>query len=49
MEPWSLLNGLMTPTLKLKRNALLAHFHSEIEDVYAQRTPARISDEAVVS
>ncbi|SFI36087.1 long-chain acyl-CoA synthetase [Collimonas sp. OK307] len=47
MEPWSLLNGLMTPTLKLKRNALLAHFHTEIDDIYAQRTPAQIIDEAV--
>ncbi|CAM5209773.1 Long-chain-fatty-acid--CoA ligase FadD15 [Castellaniella defragrans] len=33
-EPWTLQNGLMTPTLKLKRNALLAHFHSEIDDIY---------------
>lgn len=38
-EPWSLQNGLMTPTLKLKRNALLAHFRSEIDDIYAQSKP----------
>ncbi|MBC7750772.1 MAG: long-chain fatty acid--CoA ligase [Candidatus Saccharibacteria bacterium] len=37
-EPWSLQNGLMTPTLKLKRKALLAHFEVEIEDIYKQRT-----------
>lgn len=34
-QPWSLQNGLMTPTLKLKRNALLEHFHAEIDDIYA--------------
>lgn len=38
-EPWSLQNGLMTPTLKLKRNALLEHFHSEIDDIYARAKP----------
>jgi long-chain acyl-CoA synthetase len=37
-EPWSLQNGLMTPTLKLKRKALLEHFKVEIEDIYKQRT-----------
>ncbi len=42
-DPWSLQNGLMTPTLKMKRNALLAHFHDDIEQIYvtsisAQRT-----------
>jgi len=34
-ESWSLQNGLMTPTLKLKRNALLAHFHDDIDEIYA--------------
>jgi long-chain acyl-CoA synthetase len=44
-EPWSLQNGLMTPTLKLKRNALLAHFHTEINDIYALRTPVQAGED----
>ena len=40
LNPWSIQNGLMTPTLKLKRNALQAHFRGEIEDVYAKRPAA---------
>lgn len=37
LEPWSLQNGLMTPTLKLKRNALLAYFRAEIDDIFTRR------------
>ncbi len=33
-EPWSVDNGLLTPTLKVKRAAVLAHFKNEIETVY---------------
>jgi len=33
-EPWTIENGLITPTLKLKRNALHARLESEIEAVY---------------
>ncbi|HAT33841.1 MAG TPA: long-chain fatty acid--CoA ligase [Janthinobacterium sp.] len=40
LTPWSIENLLMTPTLKLKRNNLLAHFQAEIEDVYAKRAVA---------
>ena len=34
LEPWTIENALMTPTLKLKRNNLAAHFAQEIEQVY---------------
>ncbi|SDI34098.1 AMP-dependent synthetase/ligase [Paraburkholderia phenazinium] len=34
LEPWSIENTLLTPTLKLKRNNLAAHFADEIEQVY---------------
>jgi len=38
-QAWSLENGLMTPTLKLKRHVLLQHFHAEIEEIYARMPP----------
>ena len=34
LEPWTLENSLMTPTLKLKRNNLAAHFAARIEALY---------------
>ena len=34
LEPWSLKNGLMTPTLKLKRNNLQSHFQEQIDAIY---------------
>ena len=33
-EPWSIENGLMTPTLKVKRGAVVARFDKEIEELY---------------
>ncbi len=33
-EPWSIENGLLTPTLKLKRNVIRQRFHDEIEALY---------------
>ena len=33
-EPWTLENALMTPTLKLKRNNLVARYAHEIESMY---------------
>lgn len=33
-DPWTIENGLITPTLKLKRNALHARLESEIEAIY---------------
>ncbi|MEO5606029.1 MAG: long-chain fatty acid--CoA ligase [Polaromonas sp.] len=37
-EPWTLENGLMTPTLKLKRNNLMARFASEIDALYSHHS-----------
>ena len=34
LEPWSLENTLMTPTLKLKRNNLMARYAAEIDAMY---------------
>jgi long-chain acyl-CoA synthetase len=34
LEPWTVENTLMTPTLKLKRNNLAAHFAPQIEQIY---------------
>jgi long-chain acyl-CoA synthetase len=34
-EPWTVENGLLTPTLKLKRPLVLAHFKQAIEAAYA--------------
>ncbi|MCX7628179.1 MAG: long-chain fatty acid--CoA ligase [Methylophilaceae bacterium] len=34
-EPWTVENGLLTPTLKLKRNQVLARYQQVIEALYA--------------
>lgn len=34
-EPWTIENGLLTPTLKIKRGPLTKKFHDEIEAMYA--------------
>jgi long-chain acyl-CoA synthetase len=34
-EPWTVENGLLTPTLKLKRNEIEKRFVREIETMYA--------------
>ncbi|MET3134193.1 long-chain acyl-CoA synthetase [Oxalobacteraceae bacterium GrIS 1.11] len=39
LTPWSIENTLMTPTLKLKRNNLLAHFEAAIGEIYAKAPP----------
>lgn len=36
LTPWSIQNGLMTPTLKLKRTALLEFFRPQIADIYVK-------------
>jgi long-chain acyl-CoA synthetase len=33
-EPWTIENGIMTPTLKLKRNRVASHFENEIKQLY---------------
>jgi len=38
-EPWSVDNGLLTPTLKLKRPMLLARYKDRIDQAYAGQAP----------
>ncbi len=38
-EPWSVDNGLLTPTLKLKRPMLLARYKDRIDAAYASQNP----------
>lgn len=40
-EPWTIENGLLTPTLKLKRPVLLAKFKNAVEALYAEETDKR--------
>ncbi|MGB5605399.1 MAG: long-chain fatty acid--CoA ligase, partial [Gammaproteobacteria bacterium] len=35
LEPWTVDNDLMTPTLKLKRDRILAHFSAAVDRMYA--------------
>jgi len=35
LEPWSVENGLLTPTLKLKRPKVMEKFNAEIDQMYA--------------
>lgn len=37
LEPWTVDDGLLTPTLKMKRQQINACFHDEIETLYAHR------------
>ncbi|MFN9470765.1 AMP-dependent synthetase/ligase [Acidovorax sp.] len=41
LDPWTIENGFMTPTLKLKRAPLMAHFAQAIEGLYQQKQGAR--------
>jgi long-chain acyl-CoA synthetase len=40
-EPWSIENGLLTPTLKLKRPLVFARFKDAIDAVYAEEVEPR--------
>jgi len=35
LEPWTIDNGMMTPTLKIKRLVVIKHFSKQIEKMYA--------------
>jgi long-chain acyl-CoA synthetase len=37
LEPWSIENGLQTPTLKLKRNRVIAYYEKQISQIYEGR------------
>ncbi len=37
LEPWSIEDGLITPTLKVKRNKVYEHFEAEINGMYEDR------------
>lgn len=36
LEPWSIENGMLTPTMKIKRSQVLAHYHAAVEQMYAE-------------
>ncbi len=36
LEPWSIENGLLTPTMKIKRNQVFAHYRDAVERMYAE-------------
>ncbi|HEV8518443.1 MAG TPA: long-chain fatty acid--CoA ligase, partial [Burkholderiales bacterium] len=35
LEPWTVENGLLTPTLKLRRTRVLEKFHAELDEMYS--------------
>lgn len=37
LEPWSVENGMMTPTMKIKRHAVVARYHSAVERMYSDQ------------
>jgi long-chain acyl-CoA synthetase len=34
LQPWTIQNGLITPTMKLKRNKLMEYFYADIDHLY---------------
>ena len=35
LEPWTVENGLLTPTLKLRRSRVLEKFHAQLDQMYS--------------
>jgi long-chain acyl-CoA synthetase len=48
-RPFSTENGLLTPTLKVKRHRILQEFAAEIERAYAQALPAPLPEPFTIS
>ena len=42
LEPWTVENGMLTPTLKTRRAPLLARYQKEIERLYADFSPSSV-------
>ena len=40
-EPWTIENGTLTPTLKLKRNVVVQRYREEIEALYEALAPKK--------
>lgn len=38
LNPWTITNGMLTPTMKLKRNLIIANYKNEIEQLYMGHT-----------
>jgi len=36
LEPWSIENGMLTPTMKIRRNQVLTHYRDAVERMYAE-------------
>jgi long-chain acyl-CoA synthetase len=36
LEPWSIENGMLTPTMKIKRNRVLEYYKGAVESMYAE-------------
>jgi hypothetical protein len=41
IEPWTIDNGLLTPTLKLERSEMEQRFAEQIRSLYAEHPPPR--------